>query len=280
MGQDSEAPRHAPPREVVDYYGRYPEETRLAQGPFRLEFERTKDILRRFLPPPPARVVDVGGAAGAYSAFLADLGYEAHLVDLSPRLVEEARRRNADLERPIASLSVSDARRLPQEDGSADAVLVMGPLYHLPEPADRLAALREAYRVLATPGIAIVAAISRYASTLDGMARQLTRDPRFVAIRDRDLADGQHRNETGNESYFTTAYFHRPEDLRAELEAAGFRDVTVLGVEGPGWLISDFEARWEDDFLRNDLLQVARALESESSILGASAHLLGIGRKR
>ncbi len=269
----------APPREVVDYYGRYPEEERLEHGPFRLEFERTKEILRRLLPPAPSRVLDVGGAAGAYSAFLADLGYEVHLVDLSLRLVEEARRRNAGLMRPIASLAVADARRLPQSDGSADAVLVMGPLYHLPEPADRLAALREAYRVLASPGIVIVAAISRYASTLDGMTRKLTLDPQFVSIRDRDLADGQHRNETGNEQYFTTAYFHRPEDLRAELETVGFGDVAVLGVEGPGWLVSDFEARWEDEILREDLMQVARALESEPSILGASSHLLGVGRK-
>jgi SAM-dependent methyltransferase len=270
---------HDPPREVVDYYGGYPEEERLQSGPFRLEFERTKELLRRLLPPAPARVLDVGGAAGAYSAHLAGLGYEAHLVDLSPRLVEEARIRNARLARPIASLSVGDARRLPQGDASMDAVLVMGPLYHLPDAADRVAALREAHRALASPGIVLVAAISRYASALDGMARRLTLDPKFVAIRDRDLADGQHRNETGNAHYFTTAYFHRPEDLRAELEAAGFRDAAVYGVEGPGWLLADFEERWADDFLRNDLLQIARALESEPSILGASAHLLGFGRK-
>ena len=174
---------------------------------------------------------------------------------------------------------MADARHLPQEEGSADAVLVMGPLYHLPEPADRLETLREAYRVLASPGIVIVAAISRYASTLDGMASRLASDPEFVAIRDRDLVDGQHRNATGKDYYFTTAYFHRPEDLRAELEMAGFRDVAVLGVEGPGWLTSDFEARWADDVERNDLMRIARALESEPSVVGVSSHLFGVGRK-
>lgn len=274
-----EEPRRPPPREVVDYYGRYPEEERLERGAFKLEFERTKEIFRRLLPPAPARVLDVGGAAGAYSAFLADLGYEVHLVDLSARLVEEARKRNAGLPRPIASFSVADARHLPQDDGLADAVLVMGPLYHLPEAADRLTALREAHRVLRAPGVLLVAAISRYASTLDGMARGLARDPQFVSIRDRDLVDGQHRNETGNEHYFTTAYFHRPEDLRAELEAAGFREPTVLGVEGPGWLAADFDDRWTREDERADLMKIARALEAESSILGMSAHLLGVGRK-
>jgi len=99
-------------------------------------------------------------------------------------------------------------------------------------------------------------------------------------MRDRDLEDGQHRNKTDDLSYFTTAYFHRPEDLVQELESAGFQDVRVFGVEGPGWIVSDIDARWESTTLKEDLLAVARALEREPSILGASAHLLGVGLKR
>jgi ubiquinone/menaquinone biosynthesis C-methylase UbiE len=268
-----------PPAEVLSYYTAFPEESRLGLGPSRLEFERTKEILTRVLPRAPACVVDVGGAAGAYSLWLAEQGHEVHLVDASPRLVEEARMRSAKSVTPLVSLSVADARRLPQADGSAAVVLVMGPLYHLTEAADRAASLQETFRVLAGGGIAVVAAISRYASTLDGLARKLSLDPRFVKIRDRDLVDGQHRNETDNADYFTTAYFHRPEDLHAELDAAGFREVAVLGVEGPGWILSDFDARWSDPALRKDLLDVAHAFESRPSVVGVSAHLLGIGRK-
>ena len=268
-----------PPREVVDYYASYAEESRLERGPFQLEFERTKRILTAVLPPAPARVLDVGGAAGAYSAWLAALGYEVHLVDASSRLVAEARRRNETSRDRIASLEVADARALPHADASAAVVLVMGPLYHLPDGADRAQALREAARVLAPSGTVAVAAISRYASALDGLARGLGADEAFVRIRDRDLRDGQHRNDTGRGDYFTTAYFHRPDELRAELETAGFEDVAVYGVEGPGWMVADFERRWHDPALRNDLLQVAAALEREPSVIGASAHLLGIGRK-
>ena len=268
-----------PPPEVVAYYAEFPEEARLGLSASRLEFERTLEILARVLPGPPARIVDVGGAAGAYSLWLAARGYEVQLVDASPRLVQEARARSAKSTTPIASCSVADARRLPQKDASAAGVLVMGPLYHLPSAADRVTALREAFRVLARGGITVVAAISRYASALDGLARKLSLDPRFVQIRDRDLADGQHRNDTSNADYFTTAYFHRPDDLRSELEAAGFVDVRILGVEGPAWILPDFDARWDDAALKKDLLDVARALESESSVLGISAHLLGIGRK-
>ncbi|MCA1587023.1 MAG: class I SAM-dependent methyltransferase [Acidobacteria bacterium] len=269
----------SPPKEVSDYYETFPEESRLASGPSLLEFERTKDVLSRVLPPPPARVVDVGGAAGAYSVWLAERGYEVHLVDAAPRLVEAARHRNSMVTQPLASLAVADARALPQSDRSMDAVLVMGPLYHLIGDGDRRAALKEAHRVLVGGGRVVVAAISRYASALDGLARRLSLDPRFVRIRDRDLADGQHRNDTERLDYFTTAYFHRPEDLRREMEASEFTDVQVLGVEGPGWILADFDARWEDTALRNDLLDVARRLESEPSIIGASAHLLGIGAK-
>jgi hypothetical protein len=74
-------------------------------------------------------------------------------------------------------------------------------------------------------------------------------------------------------------YFHRPEDLRQELEEAGFDDVRVFGVEGPGWMMAEFETRWADPAERTDILAVARALESKPSIAGVSAHLLGIGRK-
>jgi len=267
-----------PPREVLDYYDRFPEESRLDSGPFKLEFERTKDILTRLLPSAPARVIDVGGAAGTYSAWLAELGYDVHLIDATPRLIAKARERNATLAKPIASTAVGDARSLAEPDGSAAVVMIMGPLYHLPSSSDRLTALGEAYRVLGSPGIVVAAAISRYASALDGLSRKVL-EPAFLRIRDQDLIDGQHRNPTDTLNFFTTAYFHRPEDLRAELEQAGFSEVEVMGVEGVAWMFADFESRWADEALRQDILNVARALEAEPSIVGASAHLLGIGRK-
>jgi SAM-dependent methyltransferase len=268
------------PSEIFEYYHQYAEESRLQAGSFQLEFERTKDILTRHLPPPPASIVDVGGAAGSYSSWLAGLGYAVHLVDVTPRLVEEARRRNAALAKPIATLTVADARQLPQVDGSADAVLVMGPLYHLLDPADRQQTLREARRVLRDGGLLAAAAISRYASALDGIVHKLALDPEFRRMRDRDLADGCHLNDTGRPDYFTTAYLHHPDEVERELVGAGFGSVRVLGVEGPGWLMPDFDARWAEPGLRADMLDVARQLESERAIVGASAHLLALGRKQ
>jgi ubiquinone/menaquinone biosynthesis C-methylase UbiE len=264
---------------IVAYYDRAPEETRLEQLPFRLEEIRTRELIRRHAPAPPAVVVDVGGAAGAYALWLADAGYMVHLVDAVPRLVGEARRRSVTVERPLASCEVGDARALDLAEQSADVLLLLGPLYHLTDASDRVRALGEARRVLRPGGVLFAAAISRYASALDGMARDLFADPRFTAIVEQDLSNGQHRNPTDRVDYFTTAYFHRPEDLRAELEGAGFAIEGVYGLEGPGWFLPDLAARWADPRRRDDLLRLARELQSEPSVLGISAHLLTVARK-
>ena len=123
------------------------------------------------------------------------------------------------------------------------------------------------------------AVISRWASALDGLSRDLFLDPRFAAIVKRDLAEGQHRNPTERLDYFTTAYFHRPEDALAEARAAGFAEPRIYGIEGPGWILSDVSDRMSDPRRRAGLMDVARQLESEPALLGVSAHLLIVARK-
>ena len=264
---------------IKAYYDNAPEETRLAIGPFRLEEFRTRELIIRHAPPAPAVVLDVGGAAGAYSFWLAERGYDVRLLDAVPRLVDVARARNETAANKLADCRVADARALPAKDGSSAMVLMLGPLYHLVEQGDRLAALAEAKRVLKPGGVFIGAGISRSASMLDGLSRELLRDRQFASIVEQDLRDGQHRNPTGHLDYFTTAYFHRPEELRLEIADAGFEVEGLYGVEGPGWLLPDFIERWNDPERREILLQVARALESEASVIGCSAHVIVVGRK-
>ena len=122
------------------------------------------------------------------------------------------------------------------------------------------------------------AGISRFASLLDGLRAHVFEDPAFLAIVREDLASGRHVNRTDHIEYFTTAFFHRPEELDAELRAAGFVDVTVYALEGPGMLLPDFERRWADPAARAVLMEVVRTVEREPSMLGASPHLLGVGR--
>ena len=259
---------------IAAYYDSAPEESRLEHGASRLEEARTRELIERHAPPPPATVLDIGGAAGVYAFWLAERGYDVHLVDATPRLVEEARRRNARAPRMLRSCRVGNARELPFEDEAAELVLMLGPLYHLVEAADRHAALIEAARVLRPGGVLIAAGISRWASALDGLARNLLGDARFARIVERDVRDGQHRNPTDRLDYFTTAYFHRPEELRAETERAGLAVQGLYGVEGPAWILADLPERWADEERRAAVLRVARLLEAEPSVLGCSAHLL------
>jgi SAM-dependent methyltransferase len=264
---------------VRGYYDRSPEENRLHQGASQLEALRTRRLIERHAPRAPAVVLDIGGAAGAYAGWLADRGYAVHLVDPVPRLVDEARRRSAMLSRPLVACDVGDARMLAYPPAFADVVLLLGPLYHLTTASDRAQALAEAARVLKPGGVLFAAAISRWASALDGLARDLFADLAFRAIVDQDLQNGQHRNTTDRVDYFTTAYFHRPDELRAEVADAGLDLAGVYGLEGPSWILPDFDTRWADPRRRADLIRVAEALELEPSVIGASAHLLAIARK-
>jgi SAM-dependent methyltransferase len=260
--------------DVVAHYSLGVETDRLAGGSSRIEFARTKELLERFLPEPAARIVDVGGGPGWYDSWLAGGGHDVHLIDPVPLHVEQAAQRAA--EGPRFSVDLGDARDLLEGDDSADVVLLLGPLYHLPERADRLTALAEARRVVRAGGLVLIATISRFASLLDGMRSGDLDDPDLRSMSDRELASGHHINTTGRPEYFTTAYFHRPSEIAGEVLEAGLVMEGTFGVEGPGWLLWE---RWDDEVYREGMLLAARQLEQEPTVIGVSAHLLTVARK-
>lgn len=267
--------------EILAYYERGAERERLSLGRGELERLRTQELLIRYLPSPPASVLDVGGGWGVYAFWLAAQGYDVHLIDPVPGHVEQARERmSAPGIQPLASARVGDARRLEAETDSVDVVLLLGPLYHLPEREDRLLALGEAFRVLRTGGVVFAVGISRFASLLDGLSGQRLNDPEFARIVEQDLRDGQHRNPSDRLGYFTTAFFHHPDELREEVEAAGFAVGDVLGIEGPGyWMVHDLEARLSEPAQRAQVLLAARAIEREPTLLSLGPHILAVARK-
>ncbi len=262
------------PPEIVEFYEVYNEADRLVKNN-RLEFLRTVEIIERFIARPPAVVVDVGGGPGVYARWLAGRGYRVHLFDVVQRHVDAVRRSAED----GLTAEVADARRIPMDDASADVVLLLGPLYHLVAREDRTRALREARRILRPGGVLLAAGISRFASVIDGAVSDLLADPVFRPIVDRDLVDGQHRNTTQHAAYFTTAFFHLPEELLAEVIGADFTEAKILAVEGIGWAVPNLEQTLANDQSRDRLLGLLRRMEAEPSLLGASPHLLAVARR-
>lgn len=257
--------------DVEGFYARGLERDRLESGAGALEFARTTLLLERLLPIAPASIADIGGGPGRYATWLMRRGYQVTLVDPVPLHVEQARAAAIDAR-------VGDARSLDFADGSFDAVLLLGPLYHLPDRSDRITALRQARRVCRPGGVIVAAAISRFASTLDGLRGGYLADPAFAAVAASDLRDGRHQNPTDDPAYFTTAYFHRPDELRMECEEAGLKHEHTVGVEGPAWLLPDLDTWLGDAARRDTLLAALSLLEAEPSLLGSSAHLIAIAR--
>jgi ubiquinone/menaquinone biosynthesis C-methylase UbiE len=116
------------------------------------------------LPPAPSRVLDCGGGPGHYAIELAGRGYEVILFDLSAGSLRLAQEKAAQAGVALAGCeqgTATDLSRFP--DDAFDAVLLMGPLYHLLEEEDRLQALVEARRALKPGGFLFTAFITRYA---------------------------------------------------------------------------------------------------------------------
>ncbi|TDD45869.1 class I SAM-dependent methyltransferase [Nonomuraea terrae] len=256
-------------RELLAYYEQDREHDRLREGHGRLEFWRTQDVLRRRLPPPPARVLDVGGGTGVHAEWLSADGYDVELLDPVPLHVERAP--------ALAGVRArqGDARSLPAADASMDAVLLLGPLYHLAERADRVRALAEARRAVRPGGLVAAATINRYAGIHETVGRgsYLRENERRAAHA--AAADGIMFSPRRG----FTAYFHHPEEVPGEFADAGLPEVAQYGLEGAFWLMGDVGDWLDDPERRALLLDAQRSVESVPSLLGVSGHLLTVAHR-
>lgn len=255
--------------EIEMYYERGGERERLtrnARG--RLEFARTQDLLRRLLPGTALDVLDIGGATGVHAKWLAEDGHRVQLVDPVASQVAMA------AELPGVTAVVGDARELPCEDASFDAVLLMGPLYHLTERDERVRAIAEARRCARPGGIVAAATINRTAGWNDFLLFKAGGIDKGFSEEDslRILREGELRYFESN--VFTTAYLHHPGEVAAEFAEAGLGGAAQYAVQGfPGY-IPQLERLIDDEAARQHLMAGLREIETEPSLLGASNHLL------
>lgn len=266
------------------------EKNRLRTGIGLIEFERTKEILLEELPKPPAVIYDIGGAYGEYAWWLASLGYKVHLFDLSETNIAMS----AELadEYPgvkLASAMVCDARSVPCPDRSADAVLLMGPLYSITEYEERILALKESCRLLKDRGILFSAALTPYSVLVPRLAvyhkddtekwRELD-DPAVISMIERALEDGCYINpEKKIAGGLGSTHLHTAKALREELSMGGFNTVTVHGVMGGAWLAPNLDELLANEETKAVLMKTVRMLDTHEEIIGLSGHLLTVSRK-
>lgn len=269
VGDDADA--------VREHYPDADERGRLDTPFGQVEFARTTEILAGHLPPAPAVVADIGGGPGRYAIWLAEQGYIVRHRDLVPTHVEQLAADAAARGLAVDS-AVCDARQLDLAAGSIDAVLLLGPLYHLTRRADRLAALREAARIVRPGGPVFAVAISRWAPRLHGaVAEKLYQ--RYPSI-DGQVATVERsgRLEPLERRAFS-GYCHRPAQLRSEIRAAGLDVVDLEGVEGIAFALQDLDERLADPRGRHVVLDAARTLSRVPELLGLAPHLLATARR-
>ena len=244
----------------------------------RTEFAVTWRALDDYLPKPPATILDVGGGPGRYSVELARRGNTVTLFDLAGNNLSFAQTKAAEAGVALAGCVQGNALDLSRfEDSGFDAVLLMGPLYHLLELDQRRTAVREARRVLKPGGVFFASFITRYAPLCD-LARS-TPDQLLDRWSDysRILETGQHQlGITG--VGFTDAYFTHPSEVKPLMEEAGLASRDLVACEGVVSMVQEqlnpltgeVWERWVDLNYR---------LGRDPCVHGMAAHLLYVGHK-
>ncbi len=251
---------------------------RLERGLGKVEAYRTKELLLRFLQPGMA-ICDIGGGCGYYADWLASLGHPVTMIELSAKAVAYA---SAHQSAPYTALA-GDARHLPLQSLVADAVLLMGPLYHLQEKEGRMRALAEAARILRPDGLLFAAGISKFSSatwalSVYGLKNDYIDDPVYMGMLWEELHTGIH-NKPDTYNCLCDAFFHTPEGFREEIVEAGFQVDSLYAVEGCVWLAPALEEKWEEPACQERLLKLVRMTEQEPSLLGLSPHFLAVAHK-
>lgn len=260
---------------VEEYYtNQYDEWSRLERH--RVEYEITKKALDEHIEK-NSEVLDIGGGPGRYSIFLAQRGHKVTLVDLSEKLVKQAEENASKAGAPVCGFIRGNVLELEAilPGRLFDAVLCMGPMYHLLEEAERREAVRQCLSLLKPGGIIIASFISAYAPIVDCIKAYPHEIKKRKASFLQCLGDGRNYKESG----FTDAYFICPEDIEALFSEFPVRPIRIMAAEGLGAMCENSLMQLpEEDFL--EWVDLLYHISDNKVTWGSCEHLLYIGRKQ
>lgn len=265
---------------VIEYYSRFDEWGRLDREP--LEYVINTHYIQHYLPT-EGEILDNGAGPGKYAMDLAARGYRITLTDLTPRLVELAAQKAAelDLNERFEGFHVMNAIQLEGlSDDRFDASLMMGPLYHLQQEEDRVAAIRELHRITKPGGTVFVAFQTRMRMTITSLQYPQHWKPHDSM---KAIHHFQHHGlfDHQDSGRFTGAYYVSVDDIKPMMEAAGFETLELIASSSIGGLLTAEQKQyWEERDEGKSLLDLLIEKAKDPSILGVSSHLLYIGRKK
>jgi ubiquinone/menaquinone biosynthesis C-methylase UbiE len=267
---------------VISYYNRFDEWGRLDREP--IEFLVNSHYIMKYLPK-HGHLLDNGAGPGKYSFELAKQGFDITLTDLTPRLVEVAYEKASEFElvARFKGFHVVDARNLDIfTNQQFDASLMLGPLYHLQDEQERSVAVQELHRVTKSGGFVFVAFMTR--------VRHLTTSllyPQQWKPND-NISEISTFIETGifnhsDEGRFTGAFYFNIDDIKAFMESHGFESINLIGSSSiaGSFKSEQFEywrSRGDEEF--EEIMNIIYKEAENPYILGASSHLLYIGRRK
>ena len=263
--------------DIEAYYNSDPEREHCRLEQHQLEYDLTWRYLNQYLPS-KGSILEIGAGTGRYTLELARRGYSVTAVDMSAALIEECRKRIVEegLDKQVR-LVVADARDLSQVgEKDFDVILLMGPLYHLVVENDRKAALKEAFDRLRKGGILFSAFISRY-GILSDLIKNVPGWIEGQAEVRSVLEEGKSPDDYPRGGF--RGYFTQISEIAPLHEALGFETIKVAGVE-PAISADDESYNKLEGKQRSLWLDLLVEISTEKTILGASRHLLYIGRKK
>lgn len=242
----------------------------------RMEFGVTMLAFEEHLPAPPLKILDIGGGPGRYAISLVEKGYDVTLLDLSKNCLELAKEKAHQAGVKLNGYIHGNAMDLSEiERESYDAVLLMGPLYHLLMLEERQKAVKEAAAVLKPGGYIAVSFITRFARFNYSSGYE----PDWIAKYPDRCETLLETGVLNNEGYsFTDSYCAHPCEVQQLMQTADLTTVELIGCE-----VLFHMNKIKIDELEPDLwkkwVKMNYRLGKDPSLHGAAVHLLYVGRK-